>query len=174
MYGVITHSGTKGEYWVPVDKYSIVARKEEECPLSADLAAVPQMVLSIQGFHIQSFMKRVSVSTQLAQSRGVKAAMQNGVCGKACGCKKKGVSCHCGCSCSGDCCKCSHQVNSRGSVHRPCSCAAAASRPLDMPPLALPHAAPLPLVRWRLSSHLHLMYTGWLSCRISLCYLHLA
>jgi len=72
---------------VPVDKYSIVARKEEECPLSADLAAVPQMVLSVQGFHIQSFMK--GVSTQLAQSRGVQAAVQNGVCGKACGCKKK-------------------------------------------------------------------------------------
>ena len=27
-HGVITHSGTKAEYWMPVDKYSIVARKD--------------------------------------------------------------------------------------------------------------------------------------------------
>jgi hypothetical protein len=45
-HGVITHSGTKAEYWVPVDKYSIVARKDEGCPLPTDLANVRQMVLS--------------------------------------------------------------------------------------------------------------------------------
>jgi hypothetical protein len=45
-HGVITHSGTKGNYWVPVDKYLIVARKEEGCPLPAELAAVRHMVLS--------------------------------------------------------------------------------------------------------------------------------
>ncbi len=43
--GVITHSGTKAEYWVSVDKYNIVARKEEGCLLPADLANVCQMVL---------------------------------------------------------------------------------------------------------------------------------
>jgi hypothetical protein len=45
-HGVITHSGAKGNYWVPVDKYVIVARKEEGCPLPAELAAVHHMVLS--------------------------------------------------------------------------------------------------------------------------------
>ncbi len=45
-HGVITHSGTKENYWVPVDKYVIVPKKEEECPLPAELAAVCQMVLS--------------------------------------------------------------------------------------------------------------------------------
>ncbi len=45
-HGVITHFGTKGNYWVPVDKYVIVARKEEGCPLPAELVAVCQMVLS--------------------------------------------------------------------------------------------------------------------------------
>ncbi len=43
-HGVITHLGNKGNYWVPVDKYVIVARKEEGCPLPAELAAVCHMV----------------------------------------------------------------------------------------------------------------------------------
>jgi hypothetical protein len=78
-HGVITHSGTKAEYWVPVDKYKIVARNDEGCPLPADLADVRQMVCQesltqnrVLGFHIQSFMKRVL--TQLARSRGVRDA----------------------------------------------------------------------------------------------------
>ena len=32
-HGVITHSGTKGDYWVPYDKYRIVAKKDEVIPL---------------------------------------------------------------------------------------------------------------------------------------------
>ncbi len=45
-YGGITHSGTKGNYWVPAHKYVLVARKEEGYPLPAELAAVCHMVLS--------------------------------------------------------------------------------------------------------------------------------
>ena len=45
-HGVITHSGTTAQYRVPVNKYSIVARMEEGCPLPADLAAVRTMILA--------------------------------------------------------------------------------------------------------------------------------
>jgi hypothetical protein len=61
-HGIITHSGTKtkGNYGVPVDKYVIVARKEEGCPLPAELAADCLESLTqraVHEFHIQSFMK---------------------------------------------------------------------------------------------------------------------
>ena len=45
-HGVITHSGTKMDYWVPVDKYSVVAKKDESIPLPADLQAVRELVVS--------------------------------------------------------------------------------------------------------------------------------
>ena len=45
-HGVITHSGTKMDYWVPVDKYSVVAKKDESIPLPADLQAVRQLVVT--------------------------------------------------------------------------------------------------------------------------------
>jgi hypothetical protein len=109
-HGVITHSGTKGDYWVPVDKYKIVARKEEGCPLPADLAAVRQMVLSGQ-FDPKpcprisySKLHELSIDATSPVKRGKGCKYKNGVCGKACGCKKKGVSCHSGCSCNNNCC----------------------------------------------------------------------
>jgi hypothetical protein len=109
-HGVITHSGTKAEYWVPVDKYSIVARKDEGCPLPAYLADVRQMVLS--GKFDPKPCPRISYSKLHERSidatspvkRGKGCKCKNGVCVKACGCKKKGVSCHSGCSCNGNCC----------------------------------------------------------------------
>ncbi len=110
-HGVVTHLGTKGNYWVPVDKYVIVARKEEGCPLPAELAAVHHMVLS--GEFDPLICPRISYSKlherSINASSPVKRTMgcrcKNGVCGKACGCNQKGVRCHSGCSCNGNCCK---------------------------------------------------------------------
>ena len=44
-HGVITHSGTKADYWVPVDGYSIIAKKDEDAPLPSVLQAVRDQVL---------------------------------------------------------------------------------------------------------------------------------
>ena len=109
-HGVITHSGTKGDYWVPVDKYSIVAIKDEGCSLPAGLVAVCQMVLS--GEFDPKPCPRISYSKLHERSidatspvkRGNGCKCKHGVCGKACGCKKKEVTCHSGCSCNGNCC----------------------------------------------------------------------
>ncbi len=99
-HGVITHSGTKGNYWVPLDKYVIVARKEEECPLPAELAdpkSCPQ--ISYSRLHKRS----INASSPVKRTMGCR--YKNEVCGKACGCNQKGVHCHSGCSCNINCCK---------------------------------------------------------------------
>ena len=44
-HGVITHSGTKADYWVPADKYNVVAKKDQAIPLPADLESVRNLVL---------------------------------------------------------------------------------------------------------------------------------
>jgi hypothetical protein len=109
--GLITHSGTKGKYWVPVDKYVIVARKEEGCPHPAELAAVCHMILSGE-FNPKScpwisysklHERNINASSPVKRTMGCRC--KNGVCGKACGCSQKGVRCHSGCSCNGNCCK---------------------------------------------------------------------
>ena len=43
-HGVMTHSGTKADYWVPVDKYCIVAKKDKQAPLPASLQCVRDFV----------------------------------------------------------------------------------------------------------------------------------
>jgi len=78
-HGVNTHSGTKTEYWVPVDKYSIIARNEEGCPLWQTWLMFVKWFCQerltqnrVLGYHIQSFMKGVLM--QLARSREVRDA----------------------------------------------------------------------------------------------------
>ena len=109
-HGVITHSGTKTDYWVPVDKYRIVAQKDEGCPLPAELTSVCEMVLTGQ-FNPKlcsriSYAKlhemTTSATSPIKIGKGCKR--KNGICGKACGCKKKKLKCHSGCSCNGNCC----------------------------------------------------------------------
>jgi hypothetical protein len=103
-HGVITHSGTKGNCWVPVDKYVIVARKEEGSPLQAELAAGHQMVLSGEFdpksrpriLYSKLHERSIKASSPVKRSMGCRC--KNGVCGKACGCNQKGVRCHSGCS----------------------------------------------------------------------------
>ncbi len=109
--GVIKHSGTKGSYWVPVDKHVIVARKEEGCPLPAKLAAVRQMVLSGEfdpkscPWILYSKLHERSINATSPVKRSTGCRCKNGECEKACECNKKRVHCHSGCSCNGNCCK---------------------------------------------------------------------
>ena len=44
-HGVITHSGTKGDYWVLVDAYSVIAKADEDAPLHSALQATHNQVL---------------------------------------------------------------------------------------------------------------------------------
>jgi hypothetical protein len=109
-HGVITHSGNKKDYWVPVDKYRVVARKDEGCPLPAELTFVRDMVLTGEFdlnpcpriLYAKLHAKRISATSPIKIGKGCKC--KNGICGKACGCKKKKLKCHSRCSCNGNCC----------------------------------------------------------------------
>ena len=94
-HGVITHSGTNADYWVPMDKYRIFARKEEGCPLRAELAAVCQMIFSGESDPktcpriLYSKLHERSINATSLVKRGKGCKCKNGWCGKAYGCKKK-------------------------------------------------------------------------------------
>ncbi len=45
-HGVITHDGSKVNYWVPNDKYNIVAQRDATIPIPPELQAVHDMVLA--------------------------------------------------------------------------------------------------------------------------------
>ena len=45
-HGIITHDGKKDEHWVPVDKYTVVAKPNESVAISLELQKVRQLVLT--------------------------------------------------------------------------------------------------------------------------------
>ena len=60
-HGIITHSGTKADYWVPANKYCVVACTDEVIPIPDELVAVrswrtPTILFLRNGFLIQNFM----------------------------------------------------------------------------------------------------------------------
>jgi hypothetical protein len=109
-HGFITHSGTKADYWVPADKYMVVAKKDQEIPLPAKLQTVRNLVLrgeyKPKTRHRISYAKyhkaTIDATSPIKRTKGCQC--KGGLCTKACGCKKKGVTCHSGCSCLGNCC----------------------------------------------------------------------
>ena len=108
-HGVITHSGTKADYWVPADKYMVVAKKDEGIPLPAQIDTVRNSVLRGE-FQPKTWPRisyakyhEVSINATSPIKRNKGCQCKGGSCTKACGCKKKGVTCHSGCSCLGNC-----------------------------------------------------------------------
>jgi acyl-CoA thioesterase FadM len=110
-HGIITHDGSAKDYWVPMDKYRVVAKNDEKIPLPDELRQVRDMVLTntfdstgpprISYNKLHEIM--ISATSPLKQKRSVDA--RGGRCGKHCGCKRNGVSCHSGCKCNGNCCE---------------------------------------------------------------------
>jgi len=108
-HGIITHDGSKSQYWVPVDKYTVVANKDTYVPISKELQAIRDMVLT-GTFDTMKNQKCISfskyVDRELQSTSPVKRMKGCGCkkkCTRSCGCKKKGFSCHSGCVCNGNC-----------------------------------------------------------------------
>ena len=59
-HGVISHDGSKGNYWVPYDKYKIVAQRDATIPIPPELQAIRNIVLS--GEYKSEKQKRISYS----------------------------------------------------------------------------------------------------------------
>ncbi len=46
LCGIITHDGTKNEYWVPYDKYRVIARNDATFPILNNLQVMHDKVLA--------------------------------------------------------------------------------------------------------------------------------
>jgi len=108
-HGVITHDGSRKYYWVPYDKYTVNARAQDTCPIEDALQSVSNLVL--EGRYISTDQRRISYSKYHEIEIGSSSPVKKGkgcsckkVCGKNCGCKKKGFRCHSGCFSNGNCC----------------------------------------------------------------------
>jgi hypothetical protein len=44
-HGVITHDGSRKDYWAPYDKYDVKARAQDTCPIEEPLQTVRNLVL---------------------------------------------------------------------------------------------------------------------------------
>ena len=109
-HGVITHDGSKGDYWVPYDKYKVIAINNATftLPIAQELQSVRDMVVA--GTYNSQVHKTISyskyVDKEMNSTNPVKRVKGCGCkkgCGKNCGCKMKGVKCHSGCMCYGNC-----------------------------------------------------------------------
>jgi hypothetical protein len=63
-HGVVTHDGSRKDYWVPYDKYFVKARAQNTSPIEEALQSVRTWFWKIgttqqinQEFHIQSIMR---------------------------------------------------------------------------------------------------------------------
>jgi len=108
-HGVITHDGSRKDYWVPYDKYTGNARAQDTCPIEDALQSVRNLVLESR--YVSTDQRRISYSKYHEIEIGTSSPIKKGKgcsckkgCGKNCGCKKKGFRCHSGCFCNRNCC----------------------------------------------------------------------
>jgi hypothetical protein len=99
-HGIITHDGTRHDYWVSYDKYRVIARNDTTFPISNNVQVMCDKVLA--GCFVDdkttpqlSFSKYVDIvlgmTSPVKKSKG--CSYKKG-CNKGCGCKKKGLRCH--------------------------------------------------------------------------------
>jgi hypothetical protein len=108
-HSVVTHDGTSNSYWVPHNKYKVIATNDSTFPISNKLQGVCDKVLA-GNFVDDADKPRISfskyVNIDLRSTNPVKKARgyscKKGY-NKGCGCKKKGLRCHSGCTCNGNC-----------------------------------------------------------------------
>ena len=109
-HGIITHDGSAGDYWVPYDKYKVIASSTASLPIALELQSVRDMVL--EGTYNTKIQDKISYSkyvdkemdatSPVKRTKGCGCNPKKG-CGNNCGCKRKGVKCHSGCMCNGNC-----------------------------------------------------------------------
>ncbi len=98
QHGVITHDGSRKDYWVPYDKYTVTARAQDTCPLEDALESVRNLVL--EGRYNATDQRRISYSKYHEIEIGSSSPVKKGKgcsckkgCGNNCGCKEKGFRC---------------------------------------------------------------------------------
>ena len=105
--GVLTHDGSKKDYYVPSDKFVIQAGADEPAAIPDALMKVRKDILA--GTYDYDNMPRISYSKQHQKSTSATSPCKRvlcgckGNCGSRCGCRKKNIDCTSGCGCSGNC-----------------------------------------------------------------------
>ena len=106
-HGVITHNGEKKDYWVPSDKYLIVAGKDEVCNIPPAIAKIRAMVQA--GEYDPKKQVRISYAKYHEITIGASSPCKRNICSckrgctKSCGCRRKNLKCTSSCGCSGTC-----------------------------------------------------------------------
>ena len=107
-HGVVTSSGTRGDFWVPGDKYKVIAGADAEAAISDQLEAV-RMEIKNNTYNYKS-QKRISYAKYHEIVMAGASPMKRGCCkckkgckAKSCSCRKKQMTCHSGCACNGNC-----------------------------------------------------------------------
>jgi hypothetical protein len=83
-HGIITHNGTSNDYWVPYNKYRVIARNDTTFPISNKLQAVPDKVLA-GNFVDAKITPRISFSKYVDIDLGTTSLVKKA---KGCSCKK--------------------------------------------------------------------------------------
>ena len=96
--GVITHDGSKGDYWVPSDKFVVNAGVGELAAIPKSLQTVRDAV--VNGTYDYEKQPRMSYSKYHAEVTGATSpckravcSCSKGVCGNRCGCRRKKLQC---------------------------------------------------------------------------------
>ena len=106
-HGVITHNGEKKDYWVPSDKYLIVAGKDEVCNIPPAIAKIRAIVQA--GEYDYKKQVRISYAKYHEITIGASSPCKRNICSckrgctKSCGCRRKNLKCTSSCGCSGTC-----------------------------------------------------------------------
>lgn len=106
--GVVTHDGSKGDYWVPSDKFIVSAGAGEMAAIPSSLQKIRDAV--VKGEYDYGAQPRISYSKLHAEVSGASSpckkatcGCKGGICGNRCGCRRKKMDCHSSCACSGNC-----------------------------------------------------------------------
>ncbi len=108
-HGMITHDGTKNEYWVPYNKCRVIAWNDATFPILNNLQVMRDKVLAGSFANDRAtpqifFSKYVNIdlgtTSPVKKTKG--CSCKKG-CNKGCGYKKRGLRCHSGCACNGNC-----------------------------------------------------------------------
>jgi hypothetical protein len=100
-HGVITHDGSKKDYWVPSDKFVVIASEHEDCALTSELQELRDDIK--RGNYDYTAQPRISYRKYHAQVIGASSPPKRrtctckGGCSKRCGCRQKNVECNSSC-----------------------------------------------------------------------------
>ena len=106
-HGVVTHDGSKKEYWVPSDKFVVVAGVDVTCVLTPALEELRDNIYHDK--YDYDLQPRISYSKYHERVIGASSPCKRRICSckngcsKRCGCRQKKIECNSACGCSGNC-----------------------------------------------------------------------